>query len=229
MSNLALIPARGGSKRIPRKNIKAFLGKPIISYSIEAALGSNLFEDVMVSTDDKEVAEISTSFGAQIPFFRSKDNADDFATLSDVIKEVILSYDKIGKKFENICCILPTAPFITSNAIIESFNKLISDKLDSVFPVLEFSYPIQRGLEFEGDKIKMVWNDYLNSRSQDLPKRYHDSGQYYWINTEVFLKEEKLFTNNSGAVVISELLSQDIDTEVDWKLAELKYNLMLRK
>ncbi|WP_281988307.1 pseudaminic acid cytidylyltransferase [Aquimarina aggregata] len=227
MSNLAIIPARGGSKRIPRKNIKPFLGKPIIEYSIEAAYNSDLFDEVMVSTDDEEIATLVEGLGAKVPFLRSQNNSDDYATLSDVIKEVLNSYNALEKHYENICCILPTAPFVTSNSIIEGYKELINNNLDTVFPVVAFSYPIQRCLTFDEGKIKMVWDKHLNSRSQDLPERFHDTGQYYWLNSEAFSNKGKLFTDKSGAITISELQAQDIDTEIDWKLAELKYKMML--
>jgi N-acylneuraminate cytidylyltransferase len=227
MANLAIIPARGGSKRIPKKNIKYFLGKPIISYSIEAAIKSNLFDEVMVSTDDEEIAKIAIAHGAKTPFLRSSKNADDFAVLADVVEEVIQNYSEKNVFFNNICCILPTAPFVTSNTIIEAYKKLLENNFDSVFPILEYSFPIQRSLNFDGNKASMVWGEYLNSRSQDLEPRYHDSGQFYWIKTAAFFNEKKLFTNNSGAIVISELEAQDIDTETDWKLAEIIFKLML--
>lgn len=227
MVNLAIIPARGGSKRIPRKNIKIFSGKPIIAYSIEAALKSNLFDEIMVSTDDKEIAKIAIEYGAKVPFLRSNDNANDFAVLADVIEEVIANYKKINLSFNSICCILPTAPFVTSNKITEAFNKHTQGDFDTVFPVLEFSFPIQRSLQINDNKVAMVWNEHLNSRSQDLEPRYHDSGQFYWLKTSSFYKDKKLFTDNSGAILISELEAQDIDTETDWKLAEIKYKLML--
>ncbi|MBW1293891.1 pseudaminic acid cytidylyltransferase [Aquimarina litoralis] len=227
MGNLAIIPARGGSKRIPGKNIRPFLGKPIIAYSIESAIDSGIFDSVMVSTDSDEIAKTAKEYGAEVPFLRSVKNADDHATLSDVVMEVIHSYKEKGKEYDNICCILPTAPFISGNKIKKGFEELISKKLQSVFPVIEFSYPIQRCLAFDEGKIKMVWNEFLNSRSQDLPKRFHDTGQYYWLNTKAFLKEGTLFTKNSGAIIISELEAQDIDTLTDWKLAEIKYELML--
>lgn len=227
MANLAIIPARGGSKRIPKKNIKPFLGKPIIAYSIEAALKSNLFDEVIVSTDDVSIAEIAKNIGASVPFLRTEKNADDYATLADVINEVLISYKKIGQEFETVCCVLPTAPFVSSVKLKEAFKKFMNDKLDTVFPVIEFSYPIQRALRFEKTTIEMVEEQYLNSRSQDLENRYHDSGQFYWVQTISFLKDKKLFTKNSGAIIISELEAQDIDTETDWKLAEIKYRMMI--
>ena len=226
MGNLAIIPARGGSKRIPRKNIKLFLGKPIIAYSIEAALNSGLFEEVIVSTDDKEIADLAVSFGAKVHLLISKKNSNDYAVLSDVIKEVITSYSKVNKPFKNICCILPTAPFVSPNLISKAFKNLNDFKLDSVFPVLEYSFPIQRSLKIKDNKISMVWPKHLNTRSQDLEPRYHDAGQFYWINTNAFECEMKLFTQNSGTIIISELQAQDIDTETDWKLAEIKYKLL---
>lgn len=227
MANLAIIPARGGSKRIPRKNIKAFLGKPIIAYSIEAALQSNLFDEVMVSTDDEEIAQIAKEYGATVPFLRSKNNANDFAVLADVVQEVVSKYKENNKNFDNICCILPTAPFVTSKKINEAYTTFIDNNFDSVFPVLEFSFPIQRSLKIEADKVAMVWSEHLNTRSQDLESRYHDSGQFYWLKSTSFNNNKKLFTDNSGAIIISELEAQDIDTETDWKLAEIKYKLLL--
>ena len=227
MANLAIIPARGGSKRIPRKNIKHFLGKPIIAYSIESALKSKLFDEVMVSTDDVEIAKIAVEYGALVPFLRTKDNANDYAVLADVVTEVLANYDEKDMKFDHVCCILPTAPFVTNEKIIAAYKKFVEGKFDSVFPVLEFSFPIQRSLKIEDNKVTMVWSEHLNSRSQDLESRYHDSGQFYWLKSTSFQKEKKLFSANSGAIVISELHAQDIDTETDWKLAEIKFKLML--
>ena len=226
MANLAIIPARGGSKRIPKKNIKLFLGKPIIAYSIEAALSSGLFDEVMVSTDSQEIAEIAIKYGAKVPFLRSEANANDFAVLADVVEEVTQTYKEDNKEFKSVCCILPTAPFISSEKIKEAHLKFETEKLDTVFPVLEFSFPIQRSLKIEGNHAKMVWDEHLNTRSQDLEPRYHDSGQFYWLNYSAFKAEKKLFTTNTGVIVISELEAQDIDTETDWKLAEIKYKLL---
>ena len=190
MVNLAIIPARGGSKRIPRKNIKLFLGKPIIAYSIEAALKSELFEEVMVSTDDEEIAKIASDYGAKVPFLRNNDTANDFAVLADVVQEVVSNYKKQKKIFDNICCILPTAPFVKSNKIIEAYKKLTDNKFDSVFPVLEYSFPIQRSLKINDDKVAMVWGENLNARSQDLEPRFHDAGQFYWLKISSFLREK---------------------------------------
>ncbi len=227
MSNLCIIPARGGSKRIPRKNIKDFLGKPIIAYSIEVALKSKLFDEVMVSTNDQEIAKVAEKYGAKVPFFRSNENANDFATLADVIIEVVNQYAKGGQHFDQICCILPTAPFVTSSQILEAFDKMNSDKLDSVCPVVEFSYPILRALEIsEDNKLTMIWPDHLKTRSQDLKPAYHDSGSFYWVKTNALLNEKTLLCSNGSMVILPETEVQDIDTETDWKLAEMKYKLL---
>ena len=229
MTNLAIIPARGGSKRIPRKNIKNFLGKPIITYSIEAALNSNLFDEVMVSTDDSEIAEIAIKFGAKVPFFRSEETSNDFATTSDVLIEVLEKYKTLGKEYDYLTCIYPTSPFISAQKLIEAFNVLQSEELFSVFPVVKFGYPILRSLKMEEGKISMNWPEYINSRSQDLPNSYHDSGQFYIGITTRFLEAKTMFTAKTGAIIIPETEVQDIDNEVDWQLAELKYKLINEK
>ena len=225
MGNICIIPARGGSKRIPRKNIKEFIGKPIIAYSIKAALDSGLFDEVMVSTDDVEIADIAKKFGAKVPFMRSAKNSDDFATTFDVIEEVIQVYKTQGKRFENICCIYSCAPFITSEILLKAYDLLIQKKFDTVFPIIAYSFPIQRALRVNQGKVLMILKDNLNIRSQDLEKSFHDAGQFYWCNTKQLLSSEKLITLNSGGIEISELDAQDIDNEMDWNLAELKYQL----
>ena len=227
MKNIAIIPARGGSKRIPRKNIKDFLGKPIIAYSIEAALESNLFDEVMVSTDDEEIAHIAKLYGAKVPFMRSNNNANDYATLADVMIEVVEEYMKFNIEIQNVCCILPTAPFVTSKRLIEANKTFIKNKYDSLFPVLEFSYPIKRSLiKKDNGTVKMAWPEHLNTRSQDLVSHYHDSGQFYFIKKDILQKEKSLFTSNSGVVELSQLEVQDIDTLDDWKNAEIKYTII---
>ena len=226
MSNLAIIPARGGSKRIPRKNIRDFLGKPIIAYSIETALESGLFEEVMVSTDDKEIAEVAKKYGAKVPFMRSEENADDYATTVDVLVEVLQTFQQQGKDFESGCCIYPTAPLLKPSSLISGYEKLINESFSTVFPVVEFPYPIQRSLKLIGnDKVEMNWPEHIGSRSQDLPMAYHDAGQFYWFNMEELIKEKKLFGENCAAIVLTSSSVQDIDTEEDWKLAEMKAKL----
>jgi len=226
---IAIITARGGSKRIPRKNIKTFLGSPIIKYSIGAAIKSKCFNEIMVSTDDKEMAEVSEKFGAKIPFLRSQATSSDFATTSDVIKEVLLKYKNIGKNFKYCCCIYPTAPFVSAERLREGFDILKSKKVDSVFPVVRFGYPIQRALKIKNGHLSMICPKNLNARSQDLMPAYHDAGQFYWFRVEKFLKHKKIFTENMAPLVIPEAEAQDIDTEEDWMIAEMKYSLLKHK
>jgi N-acylneuraminate cytidylyltransferase len=225
MGNICIIPARGGSKRIPRKNIKEFLGKPIVAYSIKAAIESKLFDEVMVSTDDLEIANIAEKYGAKVPFMRSEKNSDDFATTYDVIEEVIQNYKTHGKEFDNLCCLYSCAPFITSKLLLKAYYQLIEKNFDSVFPIIAYSFPIQRALKKNQGKIVMIQQDNLNVRSQDLDDSFHDAGQFYFCNTIQLLVNKKVLTYNTGGLEISELEAQDIDTETDWKLAELKYSL----
>ena len=226
MRTVAIIPARGGSKRIPRKNIKPFLGKPIIAYTIEAALNSGLFTEVMVSTDEVEIAEVSRQYGANVPFLRSEDNAGDFATTAAVIQEVLAQYEAEGNSFDLGCCLYPTAPFVTPETLRESQALLIEKGYDTVFPVVKYSYPIWRSLKVEEGKASMIWPENLTKRSQDLPPAFHDAGQFYWFRANSFKKQQSLFTDNSGAYELDELYVQDIDSLTDWKLAELKYKLL---
>lgn len=223
MKNLCIIPARGGSKRIPRKNIKEFLGKPIIAYSIEAALKSGLFDEVMVSTDDIEIAAIAKQYGASVPFMRSAETANDFATTADVLNEVLSEYMKRGQIFDNLCCIYATAPLIAPQDIIDAYNRLSQGDFASVYPVVQFSYPIWRCLDVAEDgSMKRHWPEYENSRSQDLPKEYHDSGTFYWNK----LNDSEFVEGSIGGIILSEDRVQDIDNEIDWRLAEMKYQLL---
>lgn len=223
MSNICIIPARGGSKRIPHKNIKEFLGKPIIAYSIEAALKSGLFDEVMVSTDDAEIASIAKQYGANVPFMRSAETANDFATTRDVLNEVLNEYRKRGQVFDGMCCIYATAPLIAAEDLQAAHKLLSSSDFACVYPVVEFSYPIWRCLDVAEDgSMKRHWPEYENSRSQDLPKEYHDTGTFYWYK----LQQGALTPGKIGAIIVSEERVQDIDTETDWKLAEMKYNLL---
>jgi pseudaminic acid cytidylyltransferase len=227
MKRIAIITARGGSKRIPRKNIKSFKGKPIIAYSILAALKSELFDMVMVSTDDKEIADVSIKYGAQVPFFRSALTSDDHATLTDVLIEVLNEYENEGKTFDETCCLLPTAPFIDYRKIIAGFNKLNSDDLTSVIPVKRFSYPIQRALKINKDSLlEMFWPENYRIRSQDFVPAYHDCGQFYCLKTKHMIEEERLYTKRTGLIELGDLEVQDIDNEEDWRLAEIKFDLL---
>lgn len=227
MKNLAIIPARGGSKRIPKKNIKDFLGKPIIAYSIEAALKSNLFDEVMVSTDDEEIAEIVQKYGAKIPFFRSKETANDYATLTDVVKEVLMNYREKGQHYDNTCLILATAPFVNEEKLIKAYNLLITKNADCVITVTEYSFPIQRSFKIDNEYLKMKWPENMNKRSQDLEKTYHDAGQFCFFKTCEFFKQQKLYMEKLYPFILDNLEVQDIDTETDWKLAEMKYKLIM--
>ncbi|HEY9759821.1 MAG TPA: pseudaminic acid cytidylyltransferase [Oculatellaceae cyanobacterium] len=224
---MAIIPARGGSKRIPRKNIRSFFGKPMIAYPIQAALDSNSFHTIVVSTDDEEIATIATKYGASTPFLRSSEAASDFATLADVISEVLDQFTKQQQFFDYFCCLLPTAPFVTGGQINAFRDVLLSSGADSVLPIVRFSYPIQRALRTESGRLKMINPEYEQARSNDLLPAYHDVGQFYWMRTQSFLEQRRLFANHSIGIEIRESQCQDIDSEEDWKIAELKYSLML--
>lgn len=227
MARVAIIPARGGSKRIPRKNIRDFLGKPIIAYSIESALKSGLFDEVMVSTEDEEIAEIAKKYGAKVPFVRSEKNSDDHSTTVDVLMEVLSDYSGQGITFEEACCIYPTAPLIKTGRIQESFELMGRNGFDSVFPVVPYSYPIQRSLKLDKDqKMEMFFDDYKSTRSQDLEESFHDAGQFYTFSTKMLMEKHELWTENTGTIVLEEMEVQDIDTIQDWQLAELKFKLL---
>lgn len=224
--NIAIIPARGGSKRIPRKNIKDFFGKPIIAYSIEAAINSGVFDEIMVSTDDLEIAKIAKKYGANIPFMRSPEMSNDMATTAQVLIEVINEYKKLGQEFEYCACIYPCAPFINSQKIKEGIELMKEKMADSAVPVVQFSYPIQRALKIENNLLAMILPENMNVRSQDLMPTYHDIGQYYCFKIDSFLSEPVLFSKNTVPIITPESEVQDIDTEDDWKIAEIKYRIL---
>lgn len=228
MKSIAIIPARGGSKRIPGKNIRFFQGKPVISFSIEAALQSGLYEEVMVSTDDQKIAEIALSYGAKVPFIRSGENSSDEAGTEDVVREVLLKYQEIGSSFDFVCCIYPVNPFLTPEILKRSYSKMIDGNYNNVFPVVRFSSPIQRALIIKtDDRIGMREPEFLNYRSQELEPCFHDAGMFYFMKTIPFLKTGLLWDNNTGYIEVSELTAQDIDNESDWALAELKYKMLI--
>ena len=224
MKNLCIIPARGGSKRIPRKNIKDFLGKPIIAYSIEAALQSGLFDEVMVSTDDQEIAVIAKNYGASVPFMRSAETANDYASTEDVLREVLREYQKRGKEFENVCCLYATAPFVTAENLKKCYAH-IEGVYDASFTMVRYSYPVQRSLHVDNGFIKMREPQYANARSQDLEPVYHDAGQFYFACVKK-IDTFELWTEHTYGFELSELMVQDLDTETDWQLAEMKYKLL---
>ena len=224
MKGLAIIPARGGSKRIPRKNIRPFLGQPIMAYSIIAALESKLFSEVMVSTEDEEMAEVAVAYGASFPFRRSEKNADDYATTLDVIREVLDQYADKGQNFDAVCCIYATAPFVSSQLLQDSYERFVAGGFDSLFPVLRYDFPIQRAMRRDAQgRVSMLQPAHLTTRSQDLEPTYHDCGMFYWLKPDVVLPKNKLWTNNSGSIVLSSMEAHDIDTVEDWAMAELKY------
>jgi N-acylneuraminate cytidylyltransferase len=225
--NLAIIPARGGSKRIPKKNIKLFHGKPIIAYSIEAALSSNCFDEVIVSTDCEEIADIAKKFGAQVPFVRPAAFSDDYATTTDVIKHAIKWYENNNLIINNICCIYATAPFVSRTDISTGLETLINGNYDYAFSVTSYEFPIQRALKIDGNgRSSMFYPEHLNTRSQDLIESFHDAGQFYWGTSEAFSLEKPIFTSNSFGIKLPRIQVQDIDTYEDWERAEIMYSLL---
>lgn len=226
---IAIITARGGSKRIPHKNIKDFLGKPILAYSIEAALSSGKFDHVMVSTDDTEIAEIAKKYGAEVPFMRSPETSNDYATTADVLCEVIDKYKEMGEDIGYFCCIYPTAPFITAEKLKKAMELIVELKADSVVPVVPFSFPPQRSFSIQSGKLKIKYPEYFSCRSQDLEPSYHDCGQFYVADCARFLKEKILIMQNTVPLIMSETEVQDIDNEDDWVIAEMKYKQMCGK
>lgn len=227
MKTLAVITARGGSKRIPRKNIKPFLGKPILLYSIQAALDSGVFDEVMVSTEDEEIAELAGKAGAKVPFFRSSNTANDYATTADVLLEVLEQYREMGMQFDYICCIYPTAPFVSAGRLREAMEKLTAQDADALLPVVKFSFPPQRSVVLGEDGfLRFKWQEYMLARSQDLEPFYHDAGQFYGLRVESFLEQKKMVMEKTLPLVLPESEVQDIDTKEDWRIAEAKYRAL---
>ena len=226
MNNLAIIPARAGSKRIPNKNIKDFFGKPIIHYPLYEALSSKIFSEVMVSTDSFKIAKLSEKSGAKIPFMRSQKNSDDHAILPDVIEEVLSEYKKLGKDFDNICCIMPTNPFITSNILTDSFKKFKEGNGESMIAVKKINTPIEKTYELKNNMLCPLFKDHFKTRTQDLQPKYSDAGSFFWVTMEAFNEHKKGITNKTIPYILDESKVQDIDNLDDWKLAELKYKLL---
>ena len=226
---IAIIPARGGSKRIPRKNIKEFRGKPIIAYSIEAALESACFDHVVVSTDDDEIAQVARAYGAEVPFMRPAEISDDYASTMDVLRHDVHAVEKAyGKTLKLACCLYATAPFVTVESIREGFEKIEADtELQFAFTVTSFPFPIQRALRIDGnDRVQMLQPEFEKSRSQDLEETYHDAGQFYWFRRDAVFENCGIFSANSAPIVLPRERVQDIDTEEDWRGAELAYQLL---
>lgn len=230
MRKIAIIPARGGSKRIPRKNIKDFFGKPVIAYAIELAISSNFFEKIVVSTDDNEIKDIAQSYGAKVPFLRSKETSTDKSTTFDVLKEVLDWYNLKGEFFEIGCCIYPVTPLLTFPILEKGLKELIKKRCDSVVPLTTFSHPIQRALSINKKGFIEKKNECLfNKNTQGLPPFYHDTGQFYWFLTDKCLDFGELITNNSSSFVLNFEEYQDVDNLYDWRLLELKYKLKKEK
>lgn len=226
MKAVAIITARGGSKRIPGKNKKDFLGKPIICYSIEAALASGLFEEVMVSTDDVEIARIAEEAGAAVPFMRSHAAADDYATTDDVLLEVLEEYEKRGRKFDYMACIYPTAPFVTPEKLKDACRIIVEQDAAGVMPVVRFSFPPQRGMSVRDGRLEYCYPENAMKRSQDLETMYHDSGQFYFYHVEKYRACKGNLPEGYLPIIVQESEVQDIDNESDWELAKLKYRMM---
>lgn len=225
--NLCVIPARGGSKRILRKNIKTFNGKPILAYSIIAAIQSDSFERVIVSTDNTEIAEIARQYGAETPFIRPKELSDDYTGTIPVIKHAIEWFDLHQSKPDYVCCIYATAPFITAQAIRESKSIMQKENADYCFTVTSFPFPIQRAVKIKNNKrLEMFYPEYFETRSQDLEEAFHDAGQLYWGVTDSFLLEKPIFSGFSVPYLLPRHLVQDIDTPEDWTRAELMHQVL---
>lgn len=228
MVNIAIIPARGGSKRIPRKNIKLFNGKPMIAWSIDVAQRSGLFEHIVVSTDDNEISDIAKSFGAEVPFCRPADLADDLSPTVPVIAHAINECKKLGLDAENICCIYPCAPFIRVLDLIKCLDLLNMSEISYVYPVTEYAHPVQRAmLRSEQGSMRFLSPEYELQRTQDLEKTYHDVGQFYWGRSSAWTALRRMHSEALG-FVIPHWRVVDIDTEQDWERAELLYKILLK-
>ncbi|MCX6735944.1 MAG: pseudaminic acid cytidylyltransferase [Candidatus Parcubacteria bacterium] len=226
MKILAIIPARGGSRRIPHKNIKKFNGQPIIKYSIDAAIQSEVFCEIIVSTDDQTIADISLALGAKVPFMRSQENSSDTTSTATVLIEVLKEYKKLGREFDYVCCIYPTSPFLTPERLKMAERMIIEKKADAVFPVMNCPAPIQKALKIEEGMVKMFWPENYTTRTQDMEPSYNDSNQFYFLKTDSFLEQKTLYLKHSLPLIVPQFEGQDINTEEDWGMAELKYELL---
>lgn len=224
---IAVIPARGGSKRIPRKNIKFFCGKPIIAYSIEAALQSDCFDKVIVSTDDFEIAEVAKSYGAEIPFMRPEELSGDYADTISVIRHAIEWYMQEGNDVELVCCLYATAPFVTPEYLQKGLLQLETTGAEYAFTVTSYAFPIQRAIRLNGELgIEMFSPESFNTRSQDLEEAWHDAGQFYWGNADAWLAGKVIFGPESTPVILPRYQVQDVDTLEDWIRAEWLFKAM---
>lgn len=229
MKTIAIITARGGSKRIPQKNRKDFCGKPILAYSVEAAVSCGIFDEVMVSTDDSQIAAIAEEYGAKVPFYRSEKTSNDYATTTQVLLEVLEEYEKRGQSFDAGACLYPTAPFVTAKKLQKAAQLFEDSEADTLIPVVRFSYPPQRAMVMKDGFLTFQYPQYLNSRSQDLDAHYHDAGQFYFFRTEALRQNQSLMVGRILPFEISEMEVQDIDSLTDWKIAEIKYQMMMEQ
>lgn len=220
---LAVIPARGGSKRIPRKNIKTFHGQPMIAWSVQAAIDSGCFDEVWVSTDDEEIAAVVQAYGAKVPFLRPAHLSDDFATTADVMSHAVEEFDKLNHTLPDyICCLYATAPFVTKADLVQGLEKIKNNSdLNYVFSATTYPFPIQRAIKLNADDtVEMFSTQYFNVRSQDLEEAWHDAGQFYWGTAEAWLNKAMIFASQSSVVELPRFRVQDIDTQEDWDRAE---------
>jgi len=226
---IAVIPARGGSKRIPRKNIRMFCGKPIIAYSIAAAQQTGLFDQVVVSTDDEEIAMVAREFGATTPFIRPKEIADDFTGTNAVVKHAVAWFNAQSNDVTHACCLYATAPLLQANFITEGYEALSRSDAAFAFSVTSYAFPIQRAVRITPDRrVDAIYPEHRMTRSQDLEHAYHDAGQFYWGTARAFLEDMPLFARHSIGVILPRHLVQDIDTIEDWDQAELMYRAITR-
>ena len=227
LGRICIIPARGGSKRIPRKNIRSFVGKPIIAYPIQAALASRAFDEVMVSTDDEEIAEVARHYGGNVPFLRSPATSGDFTGTLEVVNEVLERYRvELGMQFEFGCCLYATAALVTPERLREGLNVLTANQdLAYVLTLVQFDAPVQRAVYVNEGRIHMFQPEHYNTRSQDLIKGYKDAGQWHWFRSDRIRQQEPVLGPTAGAVILSEMEAQDIDDEDEWRLAELKFRV----
>lgn len=227
MISVAIIPARAGSKRIPNKNIRHFMGKPIIAYSIEAAFETKFFKRIIVSTDSEEIARISREYGAETPFLRPPELSDDFTGTDAVVLHALKWLMEQGEMIDYICCIYATAPFVRTEDLAKGYDLVNNHGAGSVVSVTTFPYPIFRALKINDVKrLEMFWPEHYTSRSQDLPKAYHDAGQFYWAEVRRYLREKRFFSEDAVPVIVPRYLVQDIDTPEDWTTAEFLYRSM---
>lgn len=227
--NVAIIPARGGSKRIPKKNIKDFLGKPMIAYPIEVAIESGLFDKIIVSTDSEEIAKVAEKYGAEIPFIRPPELSDDFTGTNPVIRHAVEFLQALGNDLDLVCCIYATTPLLDKKYLQLGYEKIKDSNLDYVFSATTFPFPVQRAIKLNSDNlVRPAFAEYINSRSQDLEEMYHDAGQFYWGKLASWLSGKPAFYSKSHIVTLPRFRVQDIDTLEDWQQAEYKFMLLKR-